>query len=143
MKVALTNLSDKLYNDSRFRLNASAKKFGIENINSYDFDDLKATTFYRKHKKILDLPKGRGYWLWKPFIILETMKDLSEGDIVIYSDSGIEFIDSPDPLIKICSEKEDILLFANGNFTNSLWTKRCCFILMDCDDKKYWDATHV
>lgn len=143
MKVALTNLSDKLYNDSRFRLNESAKKFGIENINSYDFDDLKTTAFYQEHKKILDLPKGRGYWLWKPFIILETMKNVSEGDVVIYSDSGIEFVDSPDPIIRICSEKEEILLFANGNFTNSIWTKRCCFILMDCDNKKYWNATHV
>ncbi len=142
MKVVLTNLSNKLFNDSRNRLNHSAKMYGIEHINSYDFDDLKQKPFYQQHINILQQPKGIGYWLWKPYIILETLNTLSEGDIVVYSDCGIEFINKIDPLINICTKEQPIVLFANGNFKNKQWTKRDCFVLMDCDSKEYWNATH-
>lgn len=138
MRTVLTNLSNELYKNSRLLLNESARRFGINDIKSYDFEDLKGAAFYSKNKKILDQSKGIGYWLWKPYIILETMKDLSEGDVVIYSDSGIEIINRLDPLIKICSEKQPILLFANGNLLNATWTKRDCFILMGCDNKEFW-----
>jgi hypothetical protein len=33
-----------------------------------------ATEFYQEHKQILDRNKGGGYWLWKPFIILEALR---------------------------------------------------------------------
>ena len=143
MKVVLTNLSNKLYEASRFQLNDSARKHGISEINSYDFEDLKATSFYKNHRHILDQPRGIGYWCWKPYIILETMKSLSGGDIVIYSDCGIEVIDNLEPLINICKEKHPILLFANSDFKNAAWTKRDCFVLMDCDKKKYSQGPQV
>lgn len=142
MKVVLTSLSNQLFQESRVRLNDSAKKYGITEIYSYDFDDLKGTVFFEKNKEILEQFKGLGYWLWKPYIILETIKKIDYGDIVIYSDSGIEIIHSLDPLIAICKEKEDILLFGNSNFSNRQWTKRDCFVLMNCDTDNYWDALH-
>lgn len=140
MKIVLTNLSNKLYEKSRFQLNDSATKHGITNINSYSFEDLKSTTFYQQNQKILDQPKGIGYWAWKPYIILETMKSLDEGDIVIYSDCGIEIIEPLAPLIEICKKDEPVLLFANGNLRNKYWTKRDCFVVMNCDSEKYWNG---
>lgn len=141
MKVVLTNLANKLYEESRFRLNDSAKCYGIKDINSYDFEDIKNSSFYAANKAILDQPKGIGYWLWKPYIILETMKNLTEGDVVVYSDCGIEFIDSIQPVVDICKE-QPVMLFANGNFKNLMWTKRDCFVLMDCDTGSYWNGQH-
>ena len=140
MKVTLTNLSNHRFTESRLRLNESARRFGIDNINSYDFETIRSTVFYTENKNILDAPKGVGYWLWKPYIILETMRKLEEGDVVVYSDCGIELIAPIDPLIRICKEEQPVVLFANGNLVNSMWTKRDCFILMDCDHKKYWRA---
>jgi len=140
MRVVLTNLSNKLYEQSRFRLNDSALKHGIKEIKSFDFEDLKAFPFYEENKKILQAPKGIGYWLWKPFIILQAMKEISEGDIIIYADCGIEIIDSLDPLISICRKDNPVLLFANENLKNRFWTKRDCFVIMHCDEKKYWDG---
>ena len=32
--------------------------------------------------------RGYGYWTWKPVIINDTLKKLSDGDILIYSDAG-------------------------------------------------------
>lgn len=140
MKVVLTNLSNKLYEESRFRLNNSALKHGINEINSFDFEDIKKFPFYETNKKILDTPKGIGYWLWKPFIILEAMKKIAEGDIIVYADCGIEIIENIDPLLTICKENNPVLLFANENLKNKFWTKRDCFVIMNCDAKKYWDG---
>ena len=138
MKVILTNLSDELYGDSRRRLNASAGRHDIPEILSYDFADLKGTPFYRTNRDILDQPVGSGYWLWKPYIILEAMKTLTDGDIVVYSDCGIEIIESLDPLITICRDPATCLIgFGNGTFTNAIWTKRDCFVLMDCDTEQF------
>ena len=142
MKVVLTNLSNKLYEQSRFVLNESARQFGIHEVISYDFDDLKQTSFYLENKAILDQPRGIGYWLWKSYIISEAMKDLSEGDVVIYSDCGIKIIADLSPLIDICRSQQPIVLFANGDFVNAGWTKRDCFILMGCDTELYWNSAH-
>ncbi|MBO9204581.1 MULTISPECIES: hypothetical protein [Niastella] len=138
MRVVLTNLSNDLFKESRFRLNASAQQYGIASVNSYDQEDIKSTPFYAENKKVLDSPKGIGYWLWKSYIILETMKSLQDGDIVVYADCGLEIIAPIDPLVQICAREQPVLLFANGNLINSMWTKRDCFILMDADQKKYY-----
>ncbi len=142
MKVVLTNLSNNLFNESRQVLNRSAINAGIKIINSYAFEDIISTPFYSINSAILTQPKGIGYWLWKPHIILETFKNIDDGDIVIYSDCGIEIMDSLKPLIDLCENETDILLFANSNYTNSIWTKRDCFVLMDCDEEKYWNGKH-
>jgi len=124
-------------------LNDSAKRSNINNIISYDFEDLKGHHFYIKNKEILDQPKGIGYWLWKPYIILEAFKNLAEGDIVIYSDCGIEIIDDLTPLVEIAKTQTPIVLFGNANHLNYMWTKRDCFVLMDCDSERYWYSSHV
>ena len=35
---------------------------------------LESTKFYKDNKKILDQDKGAGWWLWKPYYILEVLK---------------------------------------------------------------------
>lgn len=141
MKLVLTNLSNQLFNDSRIRLNESAQKYGIEEINSYCFDDLKKTSFFKRNREILEQPKGIGYWLWKPYIIFEAMKKLEENDVVIYSDCGIEIVASIEPLIQL-TKQQPIVLFGNSNFINLQWTKRDCFVYMDCDSEVYWHSPH-
>lgn len=139
MRVVLANLSNKPFEKSRINLNRSAKKYGISHIKSYDFEkDIVGSPFYNSHRTVFTQKRGIGYWLWKPHIILETLKSVDEGDVVIYADCGIEIIDNLQPLINICREQEPILLFANHNFLNAQFTKRDCFVEMGCDDERYW-----
>lgn len=138
MAVLLTNLSNDQYGESRLRLNASAERQGITDIRSIDWEQFKTGDFYRNNKAILDRPTGMGYWLWKPYIILEALNSVRDGDIVIYADSGLEIIAPLDPLLGICRNGNPIMLFGNGDFPNSMWTKRDCFILMDCDREEVW-----
>jgi hypothetical protein len=139
MKTFLTTLSNQLYIASRFRLTESAKHFGVDEIYSYDLEEIKKTSFYLNNKEILDSSRGIGYWLWKPYIISETLKKANEGDIVMYIDAGIEIIASLEPLYEICKQ-QSVLLFANGNLKNFGWTKRDCFVLMNCDNKLFWNS---
>ncbi len=138
MRILLTNLSNKLYEASRFRLNESALRFGVDEVRSFDFEELRPTAFYAENKEILDQPGGLGYWLWKPYIVLEALRSVPDNSIVVYSDSGIEIMASLDPLLWICEKEAPILLFGNGDQVNSMWTKRDCFILMGCDTEYYW-----
>ncbi len=32
--------------------------------------------------------RGFGYWCWKPFIILKTLENIKDGDILVYADIG-------------------------------------------------------
>lgn len=138
----LVNFSGKNFEESRLRLNASATRFGIDKILSHDEHYIKHSSFYQAHKNILDATVGAGYWLWKPFLILEALKNSQEGDIIIYSDAGIEIIGDLSPLIHICKEKE-VVLFRNAYLRNKLLTKRDCYVLMDCDNKNYWNGPHL
>ena len=46
------------------------------------------SNFKEKFNEILKLKKGGGYWIWKINIIEQVMKELNEGDILVYSDAG-------------------------------------------------------
>ena len=142
MKVALVTLSNDLYKESRERLVQSAMKYGVDEVVSYDINDIKHLPFYQANKHIFEWPRGMGYWLWKPLIINEVLKKLSEEDVLVYADSGIEIIKSLFPLINLCKTAEPILLFGNANDINACWTKRDCFVLMDCDEEQYWFGPH-
>lgn len=140
-KVCLMSYANKNFIKNQKRLNKSAKKYKIKNIISYTDSDLKKTKFYDKYKGILDKPRGAGYWLWKPFFIYKTLKLLNDGDVLIYSDSGAIFVNSPLPLLKML-RKNNILLFTN-NETNIKWNKNICLIKMCCDSEKYYNAKQV
>jgi len=140
-KVYLMSYANKKFVKNQKRLNESAKAYGIKNIISYTDQNLKRTKFYSNYKNILDQPRGAGYWLWKPFFIYKTMNNLNEGDILIYSDSGAVFINSPKSLLKIAL-KEKALLFTN-NEPNIKWNKRKCLDNMGCNSDKYLYAPQV
>jgi len=92
---------------------SSSLKYGVDEVSQWTRDRLVSTQFYYHNKNILDADRGAGYWLWKPFIVYEELLRASEGDTVIYSDAGIEFIA---PVSEIISRMdEDIFFFTNGH----------------------------
>ena len=135
----LVNFSDKNFEQSRIRLNASALSNGIDKILSRDETFIKNTDFFKNQQKIFKNKKGFGYWIWKPFLILDALNNSNNGDVIVYSDAGIEITDNISPLVSLCL-KHDILLFANAKLKNSFWVKRDCFILMNADSKNFWNG---
>lgn len=144
MKTHLISYASPEFYESQKRLNASALKFGVDQVNSFNKNWLKKTEFYKNNKHILNLRRGSGYWLWKPFIILDYLSKIDYGDLLVYADSGIEVIAELAPLIELCIKQKGILLFkVHGGHLNRKWTKRDCFTLMNCDSHRYWNAEQV
>jgi tetratricopeptide (TPR) repeat protein len=127
-------------------MSESAAVAGIDEIIPWTRQRLLATSFYQANRAILDLPRGAGYWLWKPLIILDALEHASRGDVVIYWDVGRctpnRFTRSISPLVRWCRQHDGILpgvpILPQGQ-----WTKRDCFCFMNCDAPRFWNAVQI
>jgi hypothetical protein len=130
---------------SQKRQTESARIGGFDQVFQCSFEDIDGK-FYEKNKSTLDMQKGAGCWLWKPYLILKHLKNLTENDFLFYLDSGALFIDRIDPLEKICQEQTNGVLCFHLNEGPYLiehnydcyHTKRDIYIAMNCDNESYW-----
>lgn len=91
------------------------------------------TIFFEKNRKVLQHEKGGGYWLWKPYIILDALRKSQPGDILMYVDSGCHFIKGMDYLTDLLETSgQDIIPF-EVQHQESAWSKRDAFSLMGLD----------
>jgi hypothetical protein len=114
-------------------------KGGFDDVIAYSPRDIDPV-FVRAHHRILNQPRGSGYWLWKPYFIARTLATLQSGDLLFYCDAGAHFIHTIDPLIACLDAHNcDLASFALTSSAygvcvqESLWTKRDAFLLMDAD----------
>lgn len=63
------------------------KKGKVDRVIEYSPDDLDHK-FRERYHDILSQKKGGGYYLWKPYIIKQTLQQLKTDDFMIYTDSG-------------------------------------------------------
>ncbi len=142
--LMVVNYADEKFQPYQKLQTQTAYHFGADKVREYSPADLSAE-FYNKNKAILNQPRGAGYWIWKPYIILDALYQVEEGDIVFYADSGTFFISNIQPLIDAMNRTQvNIMTFNFGNdFTEKIWTKRDAFILMNCDEPKYTDTPQL
>ena len=144
-------------------LNFTAKKYAnIDKTIAWTRQDILDTKFYQNNKEILDSPRGAGYWAWKPYIILETLKKAEPDDWVIYCDVGKPFrrgnlkrhgnanignamYTAVDALIEYAQRHNGFTpgIWIPHYGLAHVWTKRDCFVVMDCDDAKFHNSPHV
>ncbi|MHA7840486.1 MAG: tetratricopeptide repeat protein [Gammaproteobacteria bacterium] len=142
MTIHLVTYASESFEVSRQQLIASAKVFHIDSFFNYSPEMLQNTAFFARNKSLLNWVRGSGYWLWKPYIILDAMTQIPDKDCLIYLDADLELVSDPQPLVDLCHEKNGILLFKNGHKA-SMWTKRDCFIYMNCDSEYYYNSEQV
>ena len=148
MKKVHISFGDNKYNKSLALLKETTTQIGkVDEFIQYKKSWLQTTDFWKKNGFILQQPRGAGYWIWKPYLILETFKSLEDGDVVLYSDAGLKVIGNLNPLFKIAQEGPNggKILFKLPpvdvpHHQAKTWTKRDAFILMNCDSKEYWEA---
>jgi hypothetical protein len=125
-------------------LSASLLRFGIKTQTCFGTGELLPTGFYAKHKALLDAPKGAGYWLWKPYFILQSLGQMQEGEVLLYADAACRFIGSPKPLVDLARKSESgVVAFHLQPLKARAWCKRDAFILTGCDAPAYWDSDKV
>ena len=104
----------------------SVREYGKEfSILVYDKKDIKPE-FMEKNQFIFSLKRGGGYWLWKPYIIHETLKKLNEGDLLIYLDSKYFFTEPFTHWIENMLMNQDINVFRNKPNEPSYFMKQWC-----------------
>ncbi|CAF3853609.1 unnamed protein product [Adineta steineri] len=92
--------------------------------------------FANRNKNILNRKRGAGYWLWKPFILLQELYLARDGDIIVYSDAAVNFIGNISYLTKL-TENQDIVVFRLFGWKESSLTKRDALIVLDVDKPEY------
>jgi hypothetical protein len=75
-------------------------------MNIFDHD----RQFVARNRHILNHERGSGYWLWKPYILLKELYLASEGDIIIYSDAAVNFVENITHLIRL-TQNQDVIVF--------------------------------
>lgn len=119
MKHLITYCSDKMTISAKLCLLSGLEVGGCNFGSCYTPHDIDEN-FKRNNKEILEAERGAGYWLWKPYFINEKMQSLSDGDILIYSDAGVQFINSIDHVLNVMDD--DIFFFGN-NYNHVDWCK--------------------
>lgn len=99
MKV-LINYGNDRFKKAQKLCSYTAKYAGFDRVIEYSPADIDAE-FAEKYNDIFSYKRGAGLWLWKPYIILKTLKELQNGDILFYLDCGGLFIRSAKPIFDI------------------------------------------
>ena len=105
------------------------------------------TEFWLINYEILFHKRENGYYLWRPYFILKTLKEkMKEGDYLIYTDYNILYKNDVKVLIDFLEKKNEDMWFYKTNYKEKFYAKRDTFILMGADDKYYtetfsYDAT--
>ena len=124
--------------------------------------DLIDSDFFKQNSKLLNQERGAGYWIWKPYIILQTLDQMTNGDWLIYSDVGKPFRRNDksrcgnSKIGNVMNVSFDAIIDysrCNNGFTpgtwvphygnSKKWTKRDCFVGMGCDYPEYHNSGHV
>jgi hypothetical protein len=159
MRKYVTSYGTQGYYDSLDLLGKSAIEIGAaDEFVKYTYDSLKDSAYFIENRDIMlrpingditwqDKAKAIHYWIWKPYIILETMERCKFGDLVLYLDAGVKVINDLNPLFEI-TKRNDYMIFSisktlDAFHYHSTYTKRDCFILMRLDEPLYWNARMI
>jgi hypothetical protein len=89
--VHLVSFADGHFKNRRNGFIDEAEKMDIfSSINVFTFDKLDLDYQSAHHEFIYANPKGFGYWIWKPQIIMQQLAQIPENDILVYMDAGFE-----------------------------------------------------
>ena len=145
-KIHISFGNERFYENLDLLEKTSIEIGKVDQFIRYTQEWLKSTPFWLKNSFILNRPRGAGYWIWKPYIILESFKSLQNDDVVLYSDAALKVIDNITPLFDLTRElpNDGKIIFKvpwiGAQHIAKIWCKRDCFVLMNCDEQKYWEA---
>jgi hypothetical protein len=108
--IKMVTYADASMNLSQTLCVSSARMMGVDEALAMTPDNLSEE--FKLFNEVLNEPRGAGYWLWKPYVIYRAMLHMNEGDTLIYSDAGVEFVAPVRDIINRMDE--DIFFFTNG-----------------------------
>lgn len=94
-------------------------------------------------------PRGYGFWIWKPQIVLQTLRNIPDGDVLVYADSGcnmnyhgkqrfMEYID-----IATNKSPTGVVCFQMPPHKERWYTKQSIFDFLDASEYKEFFQIHA
>jgi hypothetical protein len=74
----------------------------------------------------------KGYYVWKPYIFLQSLEEIENNDILVWSDAGVSFLKDIRPLIARYLRGSDVT-GCRTVMVEADWSKRDAFVLIDMD----------
>lgn len=110
----------------------SIDELGPENLPSW---------VQKKYSDILNLRRGGGYWLWRPFILHEKLKQINDGEFIVFLDAGcklnvqgkkrfFEYID----LLDNNENNYGLISFQLNNCLEKVWSKKAVIEYFNVDN---------
>lgn len=124
------------YVQNQNAMTASAMNKGIDFIFNFRKGHL-PKSYVQQHPHFKQ-KTGGGLWLWKPYIISETLSNMPEGAILIYMDANFIFRQPLQPLLKRLTPKKDMLFFTAFGAPQQIqtYTKGNVLQHLECIDQK-------
>lgn len=124
-------------------LKYQCKEFGIKVDDRFiwDWTRFKTTHLYQAYKHIMTMEHRLGYWMWKPYLILDAMYQLKKNDIVCWIDSDLGLTN--DPALYITEVAKTKVKLLGSAFINNHYTHEDCFLGMNMTESKYRNCNQV
>ena len=106
------------------RIKKQAESFNtFSTIDVYSNNNIYDDEFKKKYSYVLNQKRGGGYWLWKYYLINKKIKEIDDGEYIIYCDAGCELNNKG---IKRYYEYLDMLKESNYGFISFplIWNKK-------------------
>ena len=134
------NYANALFRKAQKLNTKTAYRHGVDKVFEFSPDDIDRE-FYVKNKAILDVPKGNGYWLWKPYFINKVMEEMQVGDWMVYADAGLYYLNNVRNYIDNLEKQGIDAICMGSKFKESHYTKRDVFVLMGLDSEEYTQSS--
>ena len=121
MKI-LINYADGCCFESRRKNTISGLYHGFDSVTEWKREHID-TEFLKSNAEIMNSSRGAGYWLWKPYIIRQTMNRSNDGDIIFYSDAASYFIKPMNEIFLSIEENGIVCFEMSGHHTEGRWTR--------------------
>lgn len=140
MKKIFITYGDKNYHDSLQRIKKEAESLNyFDEIRLYNDETLPA--LFKKYTELYN--RGGGYWMWKPYIVHDTLSRMNEGDIVVYADAGCTLLKHKDweYYFQMLRKKDAIFFISKGK--NKKWCKKDVFIHFNPKNSWWRNANQI
>lgn len=125
------NYADSQFEISRqYNTKTAYSKGKVDKVIEYSPSDLDED-FKKRNSTILSYTRGAGLWLWKPYIILDALKKINEGDFLFYCDAGSYFVGDVRNLIDTLKISNQKIMPFEIPLLERQFTKKETFVIMD------------
>lgn len=133
--------SADIFFQNRNAMHQSAINKGFDFIFNYR-KELLDPEFVAEYADVFANQRGAGLWLWKPWIILHTLKQIPENAILVYGDSNTIFRRPIDDLVA-AAHKHEIILLQHPTLSREQEAQLTTLENLDCNSEECRKGANV